>query len=265
VDQNALCTCGSGLALAACCLRPCGDLTAPGPATGYSHPKCYARELSNCSCTISGEHWVSESLLYLFAPDGAIRLRGLSGMNDWRRTSPGRLKSRVLCSRHNNLLSPLDQLTTRFFASLGDFGSPLHPHRPMHSFRGFDLERCFLKMMCGAISAGVLKLKDRSTWRPDGAILRALIGGVPLQRPCGLSVWRRKEEGDQKIPLGMRGFSKGGEVYGFHLVTPWTDFVLAIRPDAVVVPNASVAEGCYRPALMEIGGAKPTTLALCWD
>ena len=34
-----------------------------GPSTGYSHPSCYAKELSDCSTGISKEHYISKGLL----------------------------------------------------------------------------------------------------------------------------------------------------------------------------------------------------------
>src|SRR5262249_25028570 len=73
------CPCGSKRIVKDCCLRSCGDLTPPAPRTDFTHERCYAQSFADCSTKISGEHWISHSLLKVLAPSGTFTVGGLPG------------------------------------------------------------------------------------------------------------------------------------------------------------------------------------------
>ena len=118
IDQ---CPCESGLVYRECCLWTDGapliqipSLSPSGSSTGYEHKKCYLNFTKNCCSKISGEHFISKSILSQF--------KGLSvsGM-PWQSAGeenvyhPNSLKANILCQRHNNALSPLDAAASHFF------------------------------------------------------------------------------------------------------------------------------------------------------
>lgn len=122
-DEN--CPCGSGREFQFCCevagRLPFVDVmkTQPvGPRTGFSHPGCYLGSTSNCSEKISKEHFISEAILKQFA--GGLLVSGLPwhDQGESRKYSTNSLVSRVLCSRHNNSLAPLDSAASHFFAQM---------------------------------------------------------------------------------------------------------------------------------------------------
>ncbi|HKQ61378.1 MAG TPA: hypothetical protein VJS92_08790 [Candidatus Polarisedimenticolaceae bacterium] len=114
---------------------------------------------------------------------------------DGKRLNPTALKSNVLCTRHNQALSPLDELARKFFAfALGQV---------RHQFliiQGRELERWMLKLMCGLIATGPGQT-------PSGAIiagtepplpaLETLFGSLPLPEQWGLVIPQKSGRGFQ--------------------------------------------------------------------
>src|ERR1019366_2768959 len=114
IDPNESCPCDGGRPARGCCifggraLVRETDPRPPAPSTGYSHAKCYAADLADCSPRITGEHFLSRGVLTELA-GRAVWVRGFP----WQRTEAqrvgvGSLESKVLCERHNNVLAPVD-------------------------------------------------------------------------------------------------------------------------------------------------------------
>src|SRR4051794_27298208 len=92
----------------------------PDGPTGYSHERCYARTLEDCSTRISREHYLSATLLREIGSHPL--LEGLSFLNgESKRLSVDALASNMLCTRHNTALSPLDAEAERAFSALRKF------------------------------------------------------------------------------------------------------------------------------------------------
>lgn len=106
----------------------------PRPQTGYSHPKCYARALQDCSDKLSLEHFASKSVLKLFAPDARLFAPFLPKEGKSLRVDA--TGSNVLCVRHNSALSRIDDLALKYF----QFVLGLTSHEFL-IIRGFELER----------------------------------------------------------------------------------------------------------------------------
>jgi hypothetical protein len=159
------CPCESGLAPSACCRRSGGGWhKAPEavepvpPPTGFSHPKCYLRESRNCSQTLENEHYFSAVALKTI--DLTLRVSGFPWVKgDISKAIPiEQFTSRVLCSRHNRALSPIDTQGGRFVRWIRDFcNSSAPPPRARVLFSGHDLERWCLKTFLGFLAAGVLQ------------------------------------------------------------------------------------------------------------
>lgn len=200
------CLCGRGQPAGQCCLRSDGRLvraptdTRPrGSRTGEAEPKCYAGPLNDCDGGITREHYFSRSVLEQLGPSfrlvgGAHRPEGLS-------VTPSSLTGKVLCERHNSILSGLDSEAARLFSLLLDFRYDRHSGN--HLFAGEDIERWILKALCGALFAGVVSRRD-GTRTPKRSpipvsLLRVLFGEASTPPDTGL--WITIEPGAKTQPL----------------------------------------------------------------
>ena len=184
-----LCLCGSGRLMRDCCLFVRCNTTPPSPIRGYAHPSCFARALNNCDKIITGEHYISKSVLNIFQGTEAT----VSGMTwlpkNTQKTVPiATLVGNMLCKRHNEALSSLDALAAKFFGFYMAEWSNSNDDVDICLVRGFDLERWFLKMMCGLVASGnaTHKGKPFSSWTPPLSWLDILFGTADIVNPSGL-------------------------------------------------------------------------------
>jgi hypothetical protein len=121
----------------------------PGSKTEHSNPKCYARSLKDCDDEITLEHYISKKLLERL---GDFESEGLAWLKEKRALPARALQSKVLCKRHNNALSDLDNNITELYDLLrrwqdrsvvGDL-----------VLDGEDLERWAIKVMFGLFASG---------------------------------------------------------------------------------------------------------------
>src|SRR5919197_3828938 len=144
---------------------------------GYANPKCYARELGDCSQQISREHYISKALIarmesigiagFGFQEPGTIKTVGLQSV-----------VSKILCQKHNSDLSPLDHEAGDLFAALRRFDADLHedverPEQEHVLLSGALLERWLLKVLAGLVHGGTVgssRLRSGFPW------LRILFG-----------------------------------------------------------------------------------------
>ena len=170
-----------------CCLFVRCNTTPRGPATGYAHRRCFARDLNDCSRKISREHYVSEGVLGLFG-SGAPTVSGLPWLpnGEQKRVSLASLTGNMLCVRHNQALSKLDAIAANFFRF---FTANWSEHAiEVFLVRGYDLERWLLKMLCGIVVSGNATLHGQrlSTWTPPAKWLEILFGSTDVEAPAGL-------------------------------------------------------------------------------
>ena len=150
-----LCPCNSGRTIANCCFAEV-NTTPPGLKTGYSHPKCYARNLGDCSPTISKEHYISRGLLNIFEGN-TFKVLGFPWIDKDKsqKLTKNTLTSNILCQRHNSALSGLDTLAKKFFS----FVLARTEDQWALIIRGYEIERWMLKVYCGLLSSGMIKNK----------------------------------------------------------------------------------------------------------
>ncbi|MBZ4518191.1 hypothetical protein [Mycobacterium avium] len=90
-----------------------------GPRTGYANPGCYARASKDCDEELTREHFITDDVLGAISADGKVVVVEGAAWQDKteRRKTIGRasLSRKMLCRRHNNALSPLDQMAAEFF------------------------------------------------------------------------------------------------------------------------------------------------------
>lgn len=106
-------------------------MTTTGDDPTYQHPRCYANTRGGCSTKISGEHFVSHSLIELYHGEGAVL------QPSWAPSasiSAARFVANVLCEKHNNGLSaadaaalafatPLKRIAEEYRGGAGDWGT----------------------------------------------------------------------------------------------------------------------------------------------
>jgi hypothetical protein len=163
-----LCPCGSRSMVAVCCFderdqklrKKIPSIEPPGPVTGYAHPSCYLRGTGDCSTKISGEHYFSASILEQISEiqglNGGVRLAGMPWLKpgETQDLAIKNLTANILCKRHNEALSPLDQEAGRFFTILKrlltDFSEGKAYRKPIFDLvSGTVLELWMLKVACG--------------------------------------------------------------------------------------------------------------------
>jgi hypothetical protein len=126
LNLNAPCPCGSSKLIADCCWRGAAGLVVPeantrprGARTGRANPECYARSLNDCSADITREHYISRNVLDLLAPNGKFEVVNPPwAIGKTVSVSPATFFHKVLCSRHNHVLKPLDTTAGKFFRTL---------------------------------------------------------------------------------------------------------------------------------------------------
>jgi hypothetical protein len=88
-----------------------------------------------------------------------------------------RLGAKILCKRHNEALSDLDDVAGRFAAAIATIPEVLSSGASsVRVFRGEDIERWMLKVMCGSIWAG--RSRSNRTLRFPVEWLRAIFEGT---------------------------------------------------------------------------------------
>jgi hypothetical protein len=150
-------------------VRGLPGLTLPSSSSlANVQPGCYAGPLADCAGGLSREHYFSDAVLRLF---GDVEMK-VSGM-PWQKEGEEKvlraasLASNVLCQKHNQLLSPLDEEAEGFFNTIykctrGGIQGLIPIDDLRFEFNGRLLERWMLKVICGAIAAGNYRGQSRS-------------------------------------------------------------------------------------------------------
>lgn len=168
------CLCGSGHPIGACCLQPDGktlqvrrpEIAPPVPSTGTSMSGCYLRETFNCAPPISNEHYISAALLKALG-GGTIAAHGLPWIGEEpKNLSYKNLTANILCKRHNESLSPLDDIAGKFFINISNIlsGNPFQsPNPDLVLVSGQGLELWLLKLLMSLHFSGNSLADGQST------------------------------------------------------------------------------------------------------
>jgi hypothetical protein len=272
-SADGTCPCGSTKIARICCMMPDGHLhrrvrnfAPPGPITNFAHPKCYLRTSRNCGSQISGEHLLSGTVLRLL-DESQIRLRGAPWLPDGEiaDSRPQDFKANILCKRHNEALSPLDDAAREFFAAVRDMYDDIAVERTLSRkrkwflFSGEELELWMIKTACGFYEAGFIaqdgvKLRERGLLNP--AAFNPLIGREVIPS-CGLHVIASSAS-----QIGLRNSidvntilsSDGQHMTGLTLSFMGLTFFIALDPMASY--RAIESAYTYRPGFIQFRNAK---------
>ena len=207
--------------------------------TSYSHPKCYAQSTCKCSKKISAEHIISKNLLKVFERNKTVRISGLPWMEKekFTRISSQSVKSKVLCKRHNELLSPLDAEAGKFLRCIqgfdDDFNSP-NPKDEEQELNGHTIEKWMLKTVCGLIASNQIMPKgDRTVLALKEIYIDLLFNDMKWPENWGL--YFRYTVGEQIHKYDCFGVSchtGGGEVKGAEfLINNFKFFLVLGQPE----------------------------------
>ncbi|WP_039803706.1 hypothetical protein [Nocardia araoensis] len=85
----------------------------------YKHPRCYTNLHGGCSTRISGEHYLSHSLIKLYTwDDPSVTIQHDHGFGIPRPVRPKDFVAKVLCTKHNSDLSAADDAALQFASFL---------------------------------------------------------------------------------------------------------------------------------------------------
>ncbi len=248
------CPCGSSRQFVGCCLtRGQGlyvqvpPLLPKAPATGYAHPRCYLRHTRDCSTDISAEHFISKVLLE--AMGGSIEFTGLpwKAPDEVATLRPNNLVSNILCSRHNNALSPLDAAAGRTFRILQEISRDIAPHNPSQAMdgrwflvSGEALELWCLKTLFGMFHAKIathngMRLIETHTLDTDRFLHALRHRGLPV--PCGLYLQAAKggiiSDVHESVSVSPIGSEDGKRVVGVTVGLNRLSFQVVLNPGGI--------------------------------
>jgi len=264
--------------------REQANTTPPRPKTGHVVEGCLGAALEDCGGKLSGDHYISKALLKWLNEAGdsfgmlgaSLIARGIPGLapDEQRSMPPSALTVKTFCQRHNSALSPIDDEALRFFVSLAEITAQLQASQTsrvhdVRTFNGHDLERWFLKVLCGMTAFGASRLFTdlpvsvdiEREWIEMLFGLSLFTDGRGLYCPGTLG----------KITYGGLGFSvdplaKGVSLAGLSTEFQGLAFNLFLRP--VFGPDQSALGDTqlFRPpALHFSNGVAEKALVLCWD
>lgn len=187
------CPCGSTLKVRDCrCaarhfVPPQVNARPRGVITGMRRRGCYASGDRNCWGPLSSEHSFTRSILSDWGTTSTTKhLR-----DGTKRVVPvASAGANVLCKRHNEALSPLDEVGRRFVAALRAQAQYARSDRTEDThalFNGFDVERWILKILCGSHHLQpVTRLHESSMWVVPQAWAEIVFGGRPFPPGGGI-------------------------------------------------------------------------------
>jgi hypothetical protein len=257
VDTD-VCLCGSGRLLRDCCLTVRYDTIPVGPTTGESHPACFARSLNDCSRTISREHYISKGVLGLFGNSDPT-VSGFPWLPDGnqKKVPIASLTGKVLCTRHNHALSPLDAVAVRFFTEPW-----LEPGTEVYLTCGYELERWLLKMLCSLVASGNAPLAGQRlpSWTPPSEWLHILFGKENVESPAGLhSILGRYDALHASLNVHPVFKTSTGQPIALALTVSGIGFLFAMEVlPAPAQPRRWGADTRYRPMALQLNNGDKT-------
>ena len=232
----------------------------------FAHPKCYAASRNNCSPKLSREHVITHGVLRASSTDGKVRVGG------WPYLPAGttadlptnNVVAKVLCEKHNQALSALDEAAVRLFRCIREVERRVTTNnRVTLRIDGHTVERWMLKSLCGIA-------------RLDGSIppewwLDILFGDSPFPPTLGLYF---SPEGPPHVPRPGNGIGFDLTllredpigVYGALLSLSSIRFVVAMAQPPAVRTGTQLEHASYHPpALVLRNRDTERTIEFVWQ
>lgn len=227
---------------------------------------CYAAVLQDCAgSAMSREHYISNALLKRFG--SRFKAQGLSWTGDGTVLSPSALQSKILCERHNNMLSDLDSTAVRFFDVLADLRNGKDIGN--HSFQGADLERWAIKVLLGLTASGSLRGATGEHVKPAAfplIYLRILFAHECMPEDCGLYYHKRQIEpvAGELLTINVNHYPSyheySNEVFGLTIRLIGLEFLVS-----VTARLTDARDYTYRPGELRFQGRARGNIFLRWN
>lgn len=200
--------------------------------------KCWAAVLGDCVDVQSREHYLSRSII----GSGDVVVSGFPFLRGETRTIPGeRLVAKMLCKRHNGLLSPLDAAAGHFWQVLGAFRhralmrarGAWKPGGPdMYEVDGALVERWMLKTVINLMFG---RGSDNDGWRPADLWVQCAYGTTAFPDKCGLYLlqgegWTRVSNDSGIAILPLTKSDDDATPIGGHFRMADMQFALSMLP-----------------------------------
>lgn len=205
----------------------------------------------DCSIENSLEHYISEGLLDMICKSNTLSISGPAWMkeDDGIEISIKSFSSKVLCSKHNTFLSPLDNEMIRFIRHLSGRGEL----NGTINIDGCKIEQWFLKLYSGFLASGSAHscLKNLSASKPT---LNILFGISKLAHNCGLYFisGNHKDDKNSLALLPIKGPIDNSVAGVFFMISGFPFLFLFIPPWVELLNNISPFIMEYRPKLINI-------------
>jgi hypothetical protein len=246
------------------------------PRTGQSTDNCFMNWTTDCLPGISGEHFVSASVLRVVG-NKHVEVNGPPWLRGGSKALPIKgLVANILCKRHNSAMSPLDTVAGKFFEAVrwiyDDLGNQKTLSRKRHwfLFSGQELELWFVKTAFGLYYSGNVgkdgkKLSDTQGINPT--MLKALHGGQ-IVPPCGLHVLKdRKGHSAYRNTLSFQSLSsdQNERMIGLRLSFMGLEATILVDPQVSTYGEDFFTPLQYRPTyLMFRNRRRQHTIVLTW-
>lgn len=126
-----------------------------------------------CSSKITGEHFISRSVLKQISETNVVRVVGLPWAKEMKRVGIEALTANILCDHHNSILSPLDTIAGLFFEAMKSAYGIVEgtiSKSAQFSFNGFEIEKWFLKVCFGLWEGNLIDNGGRNVHGPSPSI-----------------------------------------------------------------------------------------------
>jgi hypothetical protein len=266
------CPCDSGHLYFQCCLgidgraykSPVGRRPL-GPQMGFSHARCYMGWSHDCDQQISGEHFISASVLaHLGGP--TVKLNGVPWLatNETKIFPIASLTGNILCKRHNEAFSQMDAMAGKFFGTLKLIHDDIFDGKSVSRcskwflFSGEELEFWLLKTAIGLFRSGNVakdKTKLSKTQASNRECYDILYGGT-LPVPCGLYVEPiHVFRANKSVAVQPLSYDAGQRMVGLRMSYLSFALFLLFDPAATYGPNATGSK-TYRPSYLIVRNAQ---------
>lgn len=249
-------------------------LPAP-PQTGHAQQGCYLSFTQDCSPDLSAEHYISKSVLSVLGDKILVGGASWLAKKEQRSIGINNLKARILCSRHNNALSPLDAEAGKFFQTLYTAFDNLSrksisTSRRWYLFSGEMLELWMLKTLWGMVrseSAAIDRRPVSGTHRLNANVLyEALKFGVWPEN-CGLYLLKESSmpvTPRQQVTFQTVSDDNNAEIQGCALTLRGLDFKLVLDPSIATWAETIAPHTCHPEALILKNSQRERTIELTW-
>lgn len=214
--------------------------------------ECFLKGHGDCKGALTGEHFISKSLLRLLTKNNTVQIGGLPWQpkNKLQIFGINAVVANILCEGHNSKLSKLDDEGVKLFKAI--YAADKKPHStPAHILLdGLEVERWFLKIICGAI-AGV----EWGNHTIDES-WKKILAGDNWPYGCGLFLPLRNETQLFSQDFAFQGLTdpetKELVVVWFHVAG--IEFYLILKTPA----EGTTPRGILRPRGITIANEKAT-------